>query len=300
MTTTPQEIHTSQLPKSARRRYSLMSYFMLDIKRVYRNKIVLTVLAALVLVMIIEPISVRLQELRYPNYFEGIGKNPFQFWILMNSSGWGNGLFNTLFFVFPIIFGSMHYYDERNTSVQILLYTRKNRSEYFLSKILSTFLCACIAFISLLAINGLATYMLFPENAPFTDYHRWVVPNKGTFAYDVYTVSPILMIGLYSLLNAMAIAIFAVFYLVIQMVFKFKNRYIALIVPLLLMYIIAFLFDSQIQLYRYNIRLIIQPRAANAITEIIQWHDVILTYAGWMAIVIALMLIGLVRNRESI
>ena len=73
--------------------------------------------------------------------------------------------------------------------------------------------------------------------------------------------------------NSLALALFAVFALAIQMIVKFKNQYVAIVIPVILLYAITFAFDSVPLLLPYDIRIIIQPRSANAITEIVTKQD---------------------------
>lgn len=159
---------------------------MNDIKSMCRNRIVQITFVALLVVMILDPITVHWHSLIYKGFNENIGRNPFQFWLLMNSVSWGFRVYHTLLFVFPLLITGMVYYQESKSSMQLLLAARKSRTAYLLSKVLSTALFSFTVFFLLLSINLLATYIIFPNDAPLTDYYKNMIPNKGTFAYDIF------------------------------------------------------------------------------------------------------------------
>ena len=128
-------------------------------------------------------------------------------------------------------------------------------------------------------------------------YQR-LVPNAGTFGYTLYQISPLLMAVVYSFFNSLALALFAVFALAIQMIVKFNNQYVAIVIPVILLYAITFAFDSVPLLLPYDIRIIIQPRSANAITEIVTKQDFEITFCAWIVADSFLTLIGLARNKD--
>lgn len=277
-----------------------MNYFISDIKSMCKNKIVLITIIVLLVVMILDTISVTWHAMTYHDFYGQIGRNPFQFWLLMNSVSWGFSFYHTLFFVFPLLITGMLYFQEKKSSMQMFLATRKSRTAYFLSKIFSTLIFSFIVFFVLLSINLLVTYIIFPSNTPLTDYYANVIPNEGTFAYNTFKHNPLSMAFLYTFLNAFAIAIFAVFELSIQMIFNFKNQYVALIIPVILAYAVIFLFDSQSGYIMYNIQMVLQPRATNALSVIITWGNVTVAFAIWIFIDMILVLLGLIRNRSLI
>lgn len=135
----------------------------------------------------------------------------------------------------------------------------------------------------LLSLNLLLTFLIFDVRAPFTEQYQRLVPNAGTFGYTLYQISPLLMAVVYSFFNSLALALFAVFALAIQMIVKFKNQYVAIVIPVILLYAITFAFDSVPLLLPYDIRIIIQPRSANAITEIVTKKDFEITFCAWIA-----------------
>lgn len=275
-------------------------YFVSDIKKMLTNRIVQILFIILLIVMVFDPVSVMFYAHRYPSFYENIGANPFQFWLLMNSASWGNQAYTVLFWVFPVLVTGMIYYTEQKTSMGKFLMIRKSNRAYMTSKIFSTFLFAFAFFMVLLSINLAVTFTLFSADAPITEQYQQLVPNNGTLASVLYQVSPLFMAIVYTFFNALTISIFSVFALAIQMIAKFKNQYIAIVVPVIVLYTITFIFDSVAILLPYDMRLIIQPRSANAISGLVTGQHVLLTFGVWMLIDVVLVVIGFIRNRDTL
>lgn len=104
----------------------------------------------------------------------------------------------------------------------------------------------------------------------------------------------------YTILNAAGLALISVFALGIHMIFRFRNQYVAIIAPVVILYVITFVFDSTMNLYQYNIRMILQPRATSALTILITTSDVVKTFAVWVLVDFIFIMIGFVRNRDII
>lgn len=273
-------------------------YIISDIKKVIFNRITIIVMFLLLAIMIIDPISVYWQAAQYPGFFEEIGSNPFQYWLLMNSAGWGNTVFNIVFWALPMFIVCALYYFEQKSSMAMFLMVRKSKISYYTSKFIVAFSSTFIIFASLLLINVLVTYSIFPNQNSFSQQYSFYVPTNGTFAFELYSISPIFMAIIYCLLNAMALAVVSVFYLGIHMLVKFKNQYVAIVVPIVTVYTITFLFDSFIPLWRFNLSLFIQPLASSALTEIITGSDILVTVAIWVLFDVLLLAIGMIKNRD--
>lgn len=275
-----------------------MNYFLSDLKKIYKNNIIRMLFIFLLTIMILDPISVYLNEFRYPGFFERIGKNPFQFWLLMNSAGWGFVIYSTLFWVFPVLATGLIFYNEKNSSMFTLLASRDKKIKYLIAKVCATFVFSLTFFLLILSINLIITYTVFPAGANLTDYYNNLIPKQGTFVYGIFQNNPFLMAIAYTILNSLVIAIFSVFTLGIHMIFHFKNHYIAIVVPIIVLYAVTFVFDSTVNLFQYNIRMIVQPRATSALTAIISGRNVMTTLAFWGLIDIILVAVGFVRNRD--
>lgn len=278
-----------------------MSYFITDIKKIYRSRIVKWMLILLFIIMVADPISVYIINADYEKFFEVIGANPFQFWLLMNSSSWGNTVFYTIFWVFPVISTGLIFYDERQSSMLKLLIIRGNKKKYYLSKIAATFVATLVNFLILLLINILVTYLIFSVDAPKTKQYMYLIPKEGMFSYAFYQRNPLSMAILYTFLNALAIALLSLFVLSIHAIATLKNRYVAILVPFISLYLISYVIGLMLSSnLNYNLKVIIQPRAASAVTDIIHSMDVIIVFALVTLIDLILLVIGYIRNRETI
>lgn len=260
----------------------LVSYLKIDFKRWITDKKVIVVILILFGIAVVDPITVTRHFSKYPGSAETIGQNPFQFWMLMNSVSWGNKLYSTVFWILAVLFTGLIYHEDKTTSLYMYQITRGGKGPYFFSKFFSTGMLSFLAVLITLEINVLMTYRLFPNTAHKTDYYEQLAPQAGSFVYDAFMSNPMVMVQLYTLMNAFAIALFVVFSLSLSMLLNVKNRYIMLILPVIVLYVISYLFDSFPALFTYDIRIILQPVAVGALTDIITWEHVIIVFGGWV------------------
>ena len=108
-----------------------MSYLFMDIKKLYRNKLVILALAILLIISVIDPLTMRREYIQFGN--------PFMWWLFMNR-GAGSTIFNALRWLFPALLTGLVFFDERRTAIYGILITKKKRSIYFASKVVSVFL----------------------------------------------------------------------------------------------------------------------------------------------------------------
>jgi hypothetical protein len=248
--------------------------------------------------MLFDPISVYLQGITHPEILEYTGKNPFPFWLLMNSVNWGNSIFNTLFFAFPVLTAVPIFYNEKNLQCYLFIIIRDSKTKYIISKAASAFVFTFLFFFILLLINLLTTYIIFLPNAEYTEYYHMISPSEGSFAFGIFKYSPFVMALMYTVLNAGTLAVFSVFALAINIFFNFKNQHIAMAVPIVFLYAITFVFDGVVNLFRYNIRLIVQPAASYALSTLISATDVMITLAAWVLASLLLISIGFFRYKD--
>ena len=96
----------------------------------------------------------------------------------------------------------------------------------------------------------------------------------------------------------MSLALVSVFYYAVQLIAKLKNQYASLIVPVVLFYVISYIFDTLTFLWNYNLKLIIQPLSASALARIISAQDIGIALMIWLIIDISLITIGIFKNRD--
>ena len=278
-----------------------MTYFISDIKKLYRSRMVQVMLLLMTVVAIADPLFVRFVYGRQPGFFEQIGANPFQFWLLMNSSGWGNTVYHTLLFVFPVLSTGLVFFRERQSSMYELLLSRNSRKKYLASKAASVFCTTFFNFLLILFLNLAVTHLCFSMDAPLTEQYGYSIPKAGTFADFFYQISPVAMEVLYVFLNALAIALLAVFVLGMHMIFRFQNYYVAFLVPFLVLYagnyVRGVLRSDSLQ---YSISIIMQPRAASSLPVCITVDNVLMVYGVLLVIDLIALFIGFKRNRDAL
>lgn len=276
-----------------------MAYFMSDVKKIYRSRMVQVALLLLGLIAVADPLFVRFEYAEQPGFVEQIGINPFQFWLLMNSSGWGHTVYRTLLFVFPVLSTGLLFFYERESSVYELMIVRKSRIQYLISKVCSVFVITFLNFLLIFILNLTITNICFSADASLTEQYQYLIPKEGTFAKTLYLMNPLMVEIVYSALNALAIAMLSVFVLGIHMICKFKNRYIAIFAPPIILYAANYaeglLLKNQMN---RNLFIIIQPRAASALSACITTVDVITVYALLLFVIVVILLIGFKRNRD--
>ena len=262
---------------------SLISYLKIDFKRLITDKKITIVILMLLIIAVFDPITFSRYFAKYPNATQTIGNNPFQFWMLLNSAGWGNHLYSTVFWIVIVLFTGLIYHDDKNTSMYMYQITRGSKGAYFISKFISTGLLSFLVVLVTLEINVLMTYTLFPDTVHKTEQYGFNVPLEGSFAYDAYLVNPMNVVQMYTLLNALAIWIFVVFSLCMSVLLNFKNRYIVMVIPVIILYGISYITNAYPSLVIYDIRIILQPLAAAGI-EGINWSAVSFVTGGWMLV----------------
>ncbi|MGN8768823.1 hypothetical protein ACTNDP_01530 [Paenibacillus barengoltzii] len=275
-----------------------MSYLKVDFYRLITDKKVILVVLVMLAMAIIDPISVTRHFDQYPGSVKTIGLNPFQFWMLMNSVSWGNNLYHQIFWIMSVLLTGLIYHEDKNTSMYTYQIIRKSRIQYIVSKFVSTGVLSFAILFAALEINVVMTYTLFPDTTQMTEYYQHLIPQEGSFVYQAFLSNPMKEVQIYTFLNALAVTIFVIFSLCLSMLFHFKNRYVALLVPVIILYGITYVFDSFPPLFAYNIRMILQPMAVSAMTHMIEWENVFFVFGGWMVLNLVMISIILVKSRD--
>ncbi len=236
-----------------------MKLFKADMRKLYSNRAIQVMLLFFLFLMIASPLWIRfIDGTRYGDFFETTGSHPFQFWLLMQSSNWGNRVYYAFFFLFPVLSTGLIFYHEKSSSVFDWIVTRSHYKTYVLSKAASVFLSTFLNFFILLSVNILVTWLCFSTDAPLTEQYYFYIPKETTFAYGLYQQGPLCMAMFYTFMNAFAIALLALFTLAVHMIVRIRNLYFAVLVPFILMYACnyanAALFSNRLQ---YNLRILL-------------------------------------------
>lgn len=275
-----------------------MSYFVRDIKQIYKSRYVRILFISMVIVAVADPFFIYFISGRGGALFRSAGSNPFQYWILMGNAGFGGSLWFALRFIFPVLSTGLVFFDERRTSVLELSITREKRSKYLLSKIISVFVTAFFNFLFILSLNLIVTYILFPSDAPLSEQYQFFIPKAGTFAYGFYQKNPIIMAVLYICLDALSTALLSLAALGIHMIFRFRNIFIAMFSPAAFFYGLNYVIGNVFNKIQYSISIMLQPQASSVLRICITSEDVFITFIGMTALAILCVLVGARRNDD--
>ena len=265
-----------------------MHHLKCEFGKLYRTRIICIMILFLVAIAVLAPISTYLDSIQY-GYFEIAGSNPFQYWLLNYSSGWGCPLYLRLFFIFPILATGLLYFSESVSSVRNIVVSKMGRCTYFSTKILSVFI---------------STFLIFLFFFLLTEEYKNIVPLRGSFAYSFYQISPLAMEIMYGFINSLAQAILSVIALCIQLIGKFRNKYAAFIIPFFVMYLIDYITQivavSQLKRPFLCLTGIIQPSMCWSLTSAPSVSDLLFVFGVLFTLMICLVIVGVFRNGDLI
>lgn len=108
----------------------------------------------------------------------------------------------------------------------------------------------------------------------------------------------LLPVNRYVILHAFALSLLTVLYLAIQMIVKAKNKYMAFILPPIIMYVLDYLTQTAAQ--TYSVTMALQPMVARATSFVITIENIAIIFGALLAIDIVCLFIGNRRNRDVI
>ena len=205
------------------------------------------------------------------------GINAYQYWLFNFPGGIGFKVYHALFLLLPVLStGFILFYDQK-TSFKIYNIVKQGRAIYLTSKVISVFLVTMVNSIVSFSINILITFSIFPQNSIMTDVYRMFF-----FAF----------------LNSLALSVLAALTVIIHMIFRFPNIYVAFFVPSILCLLITYGSDFLLP-KRFVLRNFLQP--LNSCYEgAAQLKDILLVLSGYFILEILLFTIAYRRNRDII
>lgn len=123
-------------------------------------------------------------------------------------------------------------------------------------------------------------------------------PAHGNIFGITFSKSPFYEAVTYVILHAFALSLLTVLYLAIQMIVKAKNKYMAFILPPIIMYVLDYLTQTAAQ--TYSVTMALQPMVARATSFVITIEDIAIIFGALLAIDIVCLFIGNRRNRDVI
>lgn len=237
-----------------------MKYFWIDVKKLYRSRLVLLALIVLFVIAVIDPITMQ-SHFAYQS-------NPFMWWLFMNRTT-GSTIFNTLYWLFPVLLTGLVFFDESKTAIYGIIITKKKRCVYLCSKALSVFFVSFVSTLFLFLLNLFLVYVTCPSSMELSET---MIPHTGTFSALLFQKSPFYEAVTYVILHAFALSLLTVLYLAIQMIVKAKNKYMAFILPPIIMYVLDYLTQTAAQ--TYSVTMALQPMVARATSFVITIEDI--------------------------
>lgn len=133
-------------------------YFRSDIKKICTNKFVVILFLGLLVAFVGCAFNRSIFYLRYPTGKPIEGTNPYEIWMIADSTNWGFFLLHALFWVFPVLFSGFIYVLEKTSSMRKFLIVRGSRNRYYASKICVAAILPFVIFIILLGANTIASW----------------------------------------------------------------------------------------------------------------------------------------------
>lgn len=109
-----------------------------------------------------------------------------------------------------------------------------------------------------------------------------MIPHMGTFSALLFQKSPLYEAVTYVILHAFALSLLTVLYLAIQMIVKAKNKYMAFILPPIIMYVLDYLTQTAAQ--TYSVTMALQPMVARATSFVITIENIAIIFGALLAI----------------
>ena len=156
-----------------------MKYFWIDVKKLYRSRLVLLALIILLVIAVIDPITMQ-SHFAYQS-------NPFMWWLFMNRTT-GSTIFNTLYWLFPVLLTGLVFFDESKTAIYGIIITKKKRCVYLCSKALSVFFVSFVSTLFLFLFNLFLVYVTCPSSMELSET---MIPHTGTFSALLFQKSPL-------------------------------------------------------------------------------------------------------------
>lgn len=176
----------------------------------------------------------------------------------------GSTIFNTLYWLFPVLLTGLVFFDESKTAIYGIIITKKKRCVYLCSKALSVFFVSFVSTLFLFLLNLFLVYVTCPSSMELSET---MIPHTGTFSALLFQKSPLYEAVTYVILHAFALSLLTVLYLAIQMIVKAKNKYMAFILPPIIMYVLDYLTQTAAQ--TYSVTMALQPMVARATSFVI-------------------------------
>lgn len=270
-------------------------YFRSDLKKLSISRVVLVLFLVFLVVMVGSAFNRFLYYIQYPASEPAAGTNPYECWMIADSTNWGFQFLHTLFWVFPVLTTGFLYILEKGSSMRQFLVVRGSKRRYYLSKIVSTAMFSFLLFAVLLTVNAVATWLIYQPDAPYElDYMK---PMEGSFAASLFSIHPLCMVAFYIAYIALVQCVLSLFALGVWAVFPFPNKYVAIAAPVVVFYIVTYVLEVAVS-ERLSVKILAQPLVSAFYTPPVALAEFLLALSLWAGVAAVLLVIGWFRNKD--
>ena len=101
----------------------------------------------------------------------------------------------------------------------------------------------------------------------------------------------------YNILHAFTLAVLSVLYQCLHMVLNIKNKYLAMLIPPMLVYVIDLMIQGTGN-FEFSITILLQPMAASASSAVLSSTNMISVLSSLVFVTVCCFMIGTGRNRD--
>lgn len=262
------------------------------INRFFSSKFIRVLIIFMFLIIVMDPVF----ALVIPY---GDKHNAYSIWILQNTSI-GARIFYSFKYLFPLLFTGGIYQFEVSSSLGTCKTVRlDSRGTYLLYHILVPACLCFLIFFLFFSLNTILSNLLYENKIACLE--EWYLPNPDTFAMYILDHWGILMLELfYGFLVSLMETIFCIVIICFQICFRFKNVYLGFVVPVVIIYVLLYVFETKLDMMDKSITLITQPATSHAIKNIIWFDDLLITYGLWSMFIAVLLMIAVKRSKDWI
>lgn len=270
-------------------------YLRSELRKLYTNKLMVMLLGILLVAFTGCSFNRYRYYLKYPMTRPIGGTNPYECWMLADSTNWGFFLFHTLFWMFPIAFPGITYILEKQSSMSAFFIVRSDRKKYYRAKIIVAAIVPFVVFSVLLMANAAMTWLIYQPDALLElDY---MIPKKGSFAAGLFSIHPFCLVAFYIIYIAFIQSILSLLTLGIWAVFRFPNKYVAVLSPVVIYGIIERLLSSVVS-DQFSVKILIQPLVSAFYDPPIVFGNFLCAVIPWTVMAISFLIIGWFRNKD--
>lgn len=139
--------------------------------------------------------------------------------------------------------------------------------------------------------------MLIFQGNDVTPFYQNLTPRPTTYAYKLFTTSKFMFMGYFSLLGALRLAITSVMVIGLQVALKLKNRYLAMLTPVLLLYLMNMVLEMNPKTMFFSLGMLMQPRVLSYYEQPIHYYHVVIGFLIVLGFTFISLIVGRYRAK---